>query len=107
MTAILNITPVGALVYGGSGERAQLLAPVGDAKNLSLGAASARVTVPAATAEGDEVVAYRIVALSGPAYINFGGESVTAAAGNVAIPQNGEFYLPAKSSVTHIAGVDV
>lgn len=107
MTAILNITPMGQLVDGGSGERAQLLRPIGDAKNLSLSATTARTTVPAPTSSDDVVVAYRIVALSGPAYIDGGGESVTAAAGDIAIPQNGEFFLPAKSSITHIAGIDV
>jgi hypothetical protein len=107
MTAIINITPMGTLVSGGGGERAQLLRPIGASKNLSLTSTTARTTVPTATATGEEIIAYRIVALSGPCYIGAGGESIEAAAGDIAIPQNGEFFLPAKASITHISGIDV
>jgi hypothetical protein len=107
MTAIINITPMGGLLDGGSGTRAQLLVPVGNSKNLSLTSTTARTPIPTVATTGDTIVAYRIVALSGPCYIKGGAESITAAAGDIAIPQNGEFYLPAKASITHIAGIDV
>jgi hypothetical protein len=106
MTAVINITPMGTLVTAGNSGQAQLLRPVGRAKNLSLTTASATTTLPAAANSGDKVVAYRVVALSAPCYVRTGSSTIAAVAGDMVIPQNGEVYLPAQPSLTHIAGID-
>lgn len=97
---VLNLVEGNNLKNVGVGREVAQVPEYGAAKNLTTSGTTARTTLPNSDAD------FVRVATDTAIYINFGDNTVEAAAGDIFILANSAEWIPIPSGATHIAAID-